>query len=743
MKGRESFQICKELEEKLAELEGKITSLETGQPVAITSSPRPNKHARSESPQCRKDTGNGDGVSKGSSRVRRKSLDSATSSEPMKVLIRLSSLESKVAKAVGRIGKKVECDREQEVVPCQNVQFPAPKQSHHVEVSVEPAPDSVCSGDEKLADLEDAVIRTKAKVQECLNIVASLKSPVSKNCLYYLDSIQYLEDCLGEVKDILVKCSSNGNDAEVSIISGSNNRVELVKHATVQCAVQRLEDLLEKKLKEVATRKAELVKLGKFNRQARMQLLAEKLAYESVLVGRIAQAVASCEDDSSTFRKQVVDSEIADCRRLILELKSKLKGTAETKSACYETSLSHLTRVLTARLVAQGHLVSSCKFMPQKSEAGGYLKPISSDAVEILLKQQQELEVLIRDYRTAKLERLAQTLAVETLSLANEQEHTENRTVGKKLEQQRFGHSSALTLEDQRIREAWTMAQETVNHELIQAEISHVTMRCGQTYETSLAMEQEEMFSFLASQRAILERWSDTVEGILRQEMESGIDELSRKYEEYLAKLKKDKSLRPLNHGEEILLESRVLLSEFADVMAHKALIDARIAVICSEALPVKLPANSEEVTGDVQMEDSDDVFSRLLADPGQDEFKVDPIMRMEFQYLFEQFSQKCHSNLLPVFGNKTDCETVVTDEERIRGVMDSLVYLQKELQIALDKCNIHEQETAVCDTRVDSWDDVCSKCATLRLQITSLVEYVLQGRDCCRCYQLQETVHR
>jgi len=185
------------------------------------------------------------------------------------------------------------------------------------------------------------------------------------------------------------------------------------------------------------------------------------------------------------------------------------------------------------------------------------------------------------------------------------------------------------------------------------------------------------------------------------------------------------------------------LLSEFADMMAHKALIDARIAVICNEALPMKLPANSEEVTGDVQMEDSDDVFSRLLADPGQDEFRVDPIMRMEFQYLFEQFSQKCHSSLLPVFSNKTDCETVVTDEECIRGVMDSLVYLQKELQIALDKCNIHEQETAVCDTRVDSWDDVCSKCATLRLQITSLVEYVLQGRDCHRCYQLQETVHR
>lgn len=749
MKGRESFQICKELEEKLAELEAKITSLETGQPVAITSAPRPNKHARSESPQRRKDTGNGDGVSKGSSRVRRKSLDSATSSEPMKVLIRLSSLESKVAKAVDRIGKKVEGDREQEVIPCKNVHVLSLKESHHVEVSVEPAPDSVCLEDGKPVNLENAVLTARAKVQECLNLVASFKSPVSKSCSHYLDSIQYFEDCLSEVKDILVKCSSKGCDTEMNVTNGSSNTVELVKHATVQCVVQKLEDLLKKKLKEVAVRKAELVKLGKFNRQARMQLLAEKLAYESVLVGRIAQAVTSCEDGSSSFRKRVLDSEIADCKRLILELKSKLKGTAETKSDCYETSLSHLTRVLAARLVAQGQLASSCEFMPQKSETGCCLKPSTTDAAEILLKLQQELDVLMRDYRTAKLERLAQTLAIETLSLSNEHEHTKNKTMVTKLEQQRFGRSPTLTVEDQRIREAWAMAQETVNRELIQAEISHVTMRCGQAYETSLATEQEAMFSFLASQRAILEQWSDTVEGILRQEMETGIDELTRKYEEYLAKLKKDKSLRSLNHGEEVLLESGVLLSEFADMTAHKALIDARIAVICSEALPLKLPDNSitngssRAVTGDVQMEDSDDVISRLLADPGQDEFRVDPIMRMEFQYLFEQFSQKCHSSLLQVFSNKTDSETVVTDEEHIRGVVDSLVYLQKELQLALDKCNIPEPETAVCDTRVDSWDAVCSNCATLRLQISSLVEFVLKGRDCHRCYQLQETVHR
>lgn len=748
LKGRESFQICKELEEKLAELEAKITSLETGQPVAVTASPRPIKHARSASPQSRKDISSGDGGSKGSSRIRRKSLDSATSSEPMKVLIRLSSLESKVAKAVDRIGKKVEGDIEVEVSPNKNVRFSSPKQPHHVEVSVEPAPDSICVEDEKFANLENAVIITRVKVQECLNVIASIKSPASKNHPSYLDSFQYLENCLGEVKNVLEKWNEKGSDTEAKIINGSSNSLELVRHAAVKCVVGKLENLLQTKLKEIAARKAELVKLGMFDNQARMQLLAEKLAYESVLIGRIAQAVTSCEDSSSSFRKRVLDSEIIECRRLILELKSKLKGTAEAKSSCYETSLEHLTRVLSARLMAQTQLASSRGFMAQRSEVGWCLKTSSTDATEMLLKQQQELEVCMKNYRTAVLGQLAQSLAIETLSLTNEHEHRRNITVDKKLEQQRFGRSLTPTLEDQRIREAWTMAQETVNRELIQAEISHVTMRCGQVYETSLAMEQEAMFSFLASQYVILEQWSDTVEGILRQEMESGIDELTRKYEECLSKLKKDKSVRSLSHGEEAMLESRRLLSEFADMTAHKAMVDARIAVICNETPPMESPDNSitngssNEVVTNLQIEDSD-VISRLLTDPGQDEFRVDSAMRMEFQCLFEQFSRKCHSNMLQVFSKKTDSETVVSDEECIRSVMDSLVYLQKELQMALDKCNIHQEGTGDCDTGVRSWDTVCSKCATLRLQITSLVRYVLQGRDCHRCQQLQETVHR
>lgn len=99
LKGRESFQISQEIEDKLQELENKMSAIELGKsaPRAVTtagiscnkeSSPNPKKEKKREDKNRNLDK-----------RLRRKSLDSATSSEPMKVLIRLSTLETKVANA--------------------------------------------------------------------------------------------------------------------------------------------------------------------------------------------------------------------------------------------------------------------------------------------------------------------------------------------------------------------------------------------------------------------------------------------------------------------------------------------------------------------------------------------------------------------------------------------------------------------------------------------------------------------
>lgn len=87
LKGRESFTICKELEEKLVDLEKKIGKFDMAYGGSGSGAIQ-----KSDS----KDAEAGCRASTVASRLRRKSLDSATSSEPMKVLIRMTSLENRV-----------------------------------------------------------------------------------------------------------------------------------------------------------------------------------------------------------------------------------------------------------------------------------------------------------------------------------------------------------------------------------------------------------------------------------------------------------------------------------------------------------------------------------------------------------------------------------------------------------------------------------------------------------------------
>ncbi|KAJ9588157.1 hypothetical protein L9F63_018482 [Diploptera punctata] len=140
-----------------------------------------------------------------------------------------------------------------------------------------------------------------------------------------------------------------------------------------------------------------------------MHLLAEKLAYESVLVNRITQAVSSSEDSSSKFRKRVLESELGECSRLIHELKSKLKGNSGIKSESFDTSLVHLTKVLSERLSSQGSLAANHRHAAQSSDSrkmSWRFKSANADATELLLKQQQELEICMRNYHTTKLDHL-------------------------------------------------------------------------------------------------------------------------------------------------------------------------------------------------------------------------------------------------------------------------------------------------------------------------------------------------
>nr|CAD7577566.1 unnamed protein product [Timema californicum] len=659
---------------------------------------KPAKHARSESPQRSKKENAGSEClkSSSSSRLRRKSLDSATSSEPMKVLIRVSSLESKVAKAAEKLSKR---GNEAPLgLDCPSGSLTCNKELQRVEVNVENVPEPM-EVDERhsettlrLQNLEMSVSKSRDKVKDCLHLLSSLKtsSPGRSQSNFQSDTVSSLEKHLGEVRDILHQCNTQYSHTDMNTIVASTE-AETIRNS-VHGIVGRFEELLRDKLVELFKKRKALQEFGQFNDKARMHLLAEKLAYESVLIFRIAQAVACSAGATRDFKDCVMTSELVECK--------------------------------------------------------------------MLLDQQKECEMFVDKYRMEKLNHLAKILAVETLSYTSECDHSnEAQNVARKSNRANASQSPSSLLEDRRIRQAWAMAQEAVNRELIQAEISHVTMRCGQAYEADLASEQETRFAFLAAQRSMLEKWFDSVEEILRREMEAGIEELTAKYEEHLVTLKKENSAIPVSYREEEEMESRRLLLEFADVIALKALIDARVSVICKETQSYNLkPVNDKpkETSKSCarQIIETNMEISRFT-DFEKNAANMASELEADFEYLFQQYSEKCRADISSRLG-PGDSDT---GREELAETIKGLDLVRDDLE-ALHDCVTSDRTPECCILCRDggtgmksrdqageggqaSWGDVCDKCVSIRQLVAALTNHVLQGRVCKRCQQLQETIRR
>nr|CAD7406882.1 unnamed protein product [Timema cristinae] len=663
---------------------------------------KPAKHARSESPQRSKkeNTGSECLKSSSSSRLRRKSLDSATSSEPMKVLIRVSSLESKVAKAAEKLSKR---GNEAPLgLDCPSGSLTCNKDLQRVEVNVENVPEPM-EVDERhsettlrLRNLETSVSKSRDKVKDCLHLLSSLKtsSPGRSQSNFKSETVSSLEKQLGEVRDILHQCNTQYSHTDTN-----TTEVETIRNS-VHGIVGRFEELLRNKLVELFKKRKALQEFGQFNDKARMHLLAEKLAYESVLIFRIAQAVACSAGDTRDFKDCVMKSELVECSRLISILKSKVIDGSTVTSG---TSVAYLTKVLSQRLLLQGQLAlarCSCESNHLFESTIKHIQPSDvseSGVLEMLLDQQKECEMFVDKYRMEKLNHLAKILAVKTLSYT--------------------------------------------------------------TYEADLASEQETRFAFLAAQRSLLEKWFDSVEEILRREMEAGIEELTAKYEEHLVTLKKENSAIPDSYREEEEMESRRLLLEFADVIALKALIDARVSVICKETQSYNLkPVNDKpkETSKSCarQIIETNIEISRFT-DFEKDAANMASELEADFEYLFQQYSEKCRADISCRLG-PSDSNT---GREEIVETIKGLDLVKDDLE-ALHDCVTSDRTPDCCilcrdgDTGMKSrdqagaggqasWGDVCDKCVSIRQLVAALTNHVLQGRVCKRCQQLQETIRR
>lgn len=416
-----------------------------------------------------------------------------------------------------------------------------------------------------------------------------------------------------------------------------------------------------------------------------------------------------------TTDRSAVLSELVETSQLASSLKRKIHGT---KPKTYQNTnyIQYLTKVLANKLVLIGRAAAT-------TDTSKEITAARSESLNFLLQKQCEINEIMRKYKETKLRQLAEALAAETLSLS-EQEDLVNKQSG--------GGSNKKLLEDRRIREAWALAQETVSKELVQAEVSHVIMRYSQLYEQNVTSITDICLNFDSADNIRLESWVDAVQARLRQEMEVSIHELSDAYEECLRTMKKSKLSTA-----DAKYEFRQLLTDYADVIAHKALIDSRIALLQETA---RQPSSSATYPGETFVSSlirNEEILSCLANDEGCD-FQSSPILDAEYSYLYQRMTKECEDR---ISGKRES-------KEQLKNVSQSLYHLEEDLT-ELGKCiriragvNVDSAVWPKSTGGIADWSGVCEKCLHLREQIRKLSDY-MNDASCQTCNQLQDTLQR
>lgn len=594
LKGRESFTLGKEVEEKLTELENKITMLETGEPVPIINSPSKSASPAKEKVSRTDSVTDEKRMKRLAARLRRKSLDSATSSEPMKMLVRLSSLETKVASALEH--------RRDVTNSCESINQSLSPITRSTESPLSnDSPESSTVGTQsqrhlldRLQSLENVVIHSRNKVNECLCQMSAMRAAKSRRSpspsVEKKFSIKSMEKCLMDVSKRLQECFDR------CVIDSSERQQageDEINDSVAQVVVQ-LEEQLRTKLLEISKKKAALYEAGELTQRKSLEILAEKLAYEAVLVGRIQEALES--SNGSRFFARLIKSEIIETSQLIDNLKAKIDGDGAKITSPTKSSLDYLARILSRKIDAMASDRDS-----EESRRSEVI--IESADLEALKASQREVAEAVDKYKTEKLAELCSALASETLSSA---------PADGDLERQRANVEAA------RVREAWAAARDALGAELVQAEVARALARAAELCERRLDGARRARLTLSAQQRADLELWWQAAHDHLRCEMDAAVRDIAARYRECLAADRREEGPPGL--------DSRALLQRLADVLAQKALVDARVAVVegtyrASE--PRDAPRRAEDATSSLE---------------------TDPALEAEFVYLFRHFSTECRA---------------------------------------------------------------------------------------------------
>lgn len=684
LKGRESFTLGKEVEEKLTELENKITMLESGEPVPTINSPSKSASPAKEKSSKSENVSDEKRMKRLAARLRRKSLDSATSSEPMKMLVRLSSLETKVASALeNRKDLTNSCESlSQATRSTESPSFNDSQESSNIGTQ------SQRHLLERLQSLENVVIHSRNKVNECLCQMSAMRAAKSRRSpspsLEKKYSLKSMEKCLTDVSKRLQECFDK------CVVDCDQNRCDDDANDSVAQVVVQLEEQLRTKLLEISRRKAALYEAGELTQKKSLEILAEKLAYEAVLVGRIQEALES--SNGSRFFARLIKSEIIETSQLIDNLKRKINGEGSRTGAGTRSSLDYLAMILTRKI----DIVNGSRDAQERRRSELIIHGADLEALKV---SQREVAEAVDRYKSEKLAELCSALACETLSYAAPADGDTER--------------QRSNLEAARVREAWAAARDALGAELVQAEVTRALARAAASCDQRLDQARRARLTLTAQDRADLELWWQAAHDHLRCEMDAAVKDIAVRYRSCLAGERRGKEGSP---G----LDSRALLQQLAEALAQRALVDARVAVLDG----TYRASSPHERAG--PRRSAEDAISSLEADPAQE---------AEFVYLFQRFSTECRALF------SSDCSGNSEDSMKIGESLERVEAAVAEVQRQLRARSGEEPSAGPGSPReaTPTGASALDRIDALRRRVEALQALV----PCQHCKQLQDALDR
>ncbi|KAL5280564.1 MPRIP family protein [Megaselia abdita] len=618
LKSKDQLTVSKEFEIKVNDLEAKIGEIEKMN--ALKRSLTDSKIA------CKKPCN-----------LRRKSLEGSASTNSVHLMVRLNDIEK-------RFDNVHSSTPDPEVMSTTSSLSSSPNVSEHLI--------------DRLRSLENVLVSTKDRIEHNLQQLQALRSSRTRRSVSPIsdrkDSFKMIEKSLNEVVKVLRE------SCDQCVVENTLSESNPIKIALVQ-----LESQLRNKLSNLLNQRRVLRDRNELTQNKDLGLIAERVAFESVCFGILKDSFMK----DQIYSDNIGNTEIIETSHQITQLKARLSGKCSVLKSI--DSLEVLSKILTKRLMQSS-------YKSNKNVINEIQRPVDPNLLENIIRQQNEINLIIKRYKNNTLEKLASGLAAETLS-----------------------YISSNDLVQGAVQEAWRQAQEAVNAELIQSEISHIMLKNAERLENSM---KPSCYLLTCDDRLTFEAFADAVQEALRKEMGRAIEELTHCYDDALERLKRSRHLHFDQNRK--ASEGRILLTEFADIIAHKALVDARIAVLKGDRSNFSkisnIPKNKFSVTSLQKYENMfDDLAGDLnLSNPG------DILAEADFEFLYK--------NHLVDFVN--DKSSIIEITSSLSKLENSLIKLNNAIEpTANNKLN------NLPAMRIETLQDVCLKCRQLRDHMENL----------------------